>query len=100
MVRHIVMWNFKDGFTDEQNINNARKVKEELEALRALIPGIISLEVVISTLSSGNRDIVINTLFENEATLAEYQIHPEHVRVSQYVGAFVQNRTCADYYEG
>jgi hypothetical protein len=93
------MWNFKDGFTDEQNINNARKVKEELEALRTLIPGIISLEVVISTLPSGNRDIVLNSLFENELTLAEYQIHPEHVRVGQHLGTFVQNRTCADYYE-
>lgn len=81
MVRHIVMWNFKDGFTDEENIHNARSVKTQLEALSCTIPGIVSLEVITTALKSSNRNIVLNSLFENEKALENYQIHPEHVRV-------------------
>ena len=99
MVRHIVMWNFKDGFTDDENIFNANKVKDSLEALTSIIDGIISLEVIISSLKSSNRDIVLNSLFIDETALANYQIHPDHVRVSNYVGTVMMNRSCVDYFE-
>lgn len=99
MIRHIVMWNFKDGFTQEENIRNARKVKAELEGLSSTIYGIVSLEVIISTLASSNRDVVLNSLFISEEALANYQIHPDHVRVSGYVGTVMMNRSCIDYLE-
>lgn len=99
MIRHIVMWNFKEGFTSEQNIANAGKVKEGLEGLAGVIPGIIKMEVVIEALKTSNRDIVLNSLFVSRAALAAYQIHPDHVRVSEYVGTVMMNRTCIDYLE-
>jgi Stress responsive A/B Barrel Domain. len=99
MVRHIVMWNLKDGFTTDENILNANRVKESLEALTATIDGIISFEVIISPLNSSNRDIVLNSLFSDEQALANYQTHPDHVRVSNYVGTVMMNRSCIDYFE-
>lgn len=99
MVRHIVMWNFMDGFTDDENIRNAQRVKMELEDLPSSIPGIVSFEVIVSTLKSSNRDIVLNSLFEDEEVLANYQIHPDHFRVSAYVGNVMMNRSCIDYIE-
>ncbi len=99
MLRHIVAWNYKDGFTESENKENAQKVKEELEALKDIVNGIIELKVNINTLSSGNRDIILNSLFEDEKALDAYQIHPEHVRVGAFIGTVVQNRTCIDYYE-
>lgn len=99
MVRHIVAWNYKDGFTESESKENAQKVKEELEALKDIVDGIIELKVNINILSSGNRDIVLNSLFEDKKALDAYQIHPDHVRVSSFVGTVVQNRTCIDYYE-
>ena len=99
MIRHIVMWNFKDGFSREENRGNAQKVKAELESLANIIPGIVSLEVVIDALSSSSRDIALNSLFVSEKTLAAYQVHPEYVRVSQFVGTVMTNRACFDYVE-
>jgi len=99
MLRHIVTWNYKDGFTDDENKENAQKVKSELESLAQCIDEIVELKVYINELSSSNRDIVLNSSFENEETLAAYQIHPEHQRVSAYVGSVLQNRACIDYYE-
>lgn len=99
MIRHIVMWNFKEEFSDEENLRNAQKVKAELDALASTIQGIIFFEVIISTLKSGNRDIVLNSLLTDEKALAEYQVHPEHIRVSDYVGTVMKNRSCIDYIE-
>jgi hypothetical protein len=99
LVRHIVTWNYKKGFTDVENMDNALKVKSELESLIHCIDGIIELKVSINALSSSNRDIILNSLFENEETLAAYQIHPEHKRVSVFVGSVMQDRACIDYFE-
>lgn len=98
-IRHIVMWNYKSGFTNAENMANACKVKKEMEALVGIIPGIISLKVIIEALNTSNRSVVMNSLFTSEKTLAEYQIHPEHVRVSNYIGTVMMNRTCIDYLE-
>ena len=99
MVRHIVMWNFKEEFTEEQNIQNAQKIKAELEALPSKIEGVISLKVFVSTLPSGNRAVVLNSLFTDENALKNYVVHPEHVRVGALVRAAFTDRACADYIE-
>ena len=97
MLRHIVAWNYKDGFTEIENRENAMKIKSELEAMTECIDEIVELKVCINTLPSGTRDIILNSLFENEEKLAAYQIHPEHKRVAAFVGSVTQNRVCIDY---
>ncbi|MCL2382648.1 MAG: Dabb family protein [Oscillospiraceae bacterium] len=99
MVRHIVSWNYKQGFSDDENRENAIKVKNELESLKNLIEGIIEINVHINILSSSNRDIVLDSLFVDEEALQNYQVHPEHKRVGAFVGSVTQDRACIDYYE-
>ena len=99
VIRHIVTWNFKEGISDTENRQNALTVKTELENLKKVIKGIIELKVFTDALPSSNRDLVLNSLFDDEKALSEYQIHPEHKRVSAYVGTVLQNRACIDYYE-
>lgn len=99
LIRHIVSWNFKEGLTEEEKCQNGQAMKEQLEALATIIPGVISIEVRTDLLAASNRAIVLNSLFESEETLAAYQIHPEHVQVSNFVGTFAADRTCIDYVE-
>jgi len=99
MLRHIVAWNYKEGFTTSENKENAQKMKSELEALAKSIKGIIKLEVHINMLSSSNRDIVLDSLFESEEALHAYQIHPEHQKIGTYVKTITQDRICVDYLE-
>jgi len=99
MVRHIVTWSYRDGFTDKEKEEIARKIKAELEALPQSIGGIIEIKVHMNLLSSSNRDMVLNSLFESEEALSAYQIHPEHKKVSSYVRSVMQNRVCIDYDE-
>ena len=99
MIRHIVLWRFREGFTPDQNAANARRVKAELEALASVVPGIISLRVEIDALPTGNRDVMLDSLFESAEALAAYQVHPGHLRVGAYVGAVLRNRACFDFDE-
>ena len=99
MIRHIVMWNFQEKFSAEENLLNAQKIKADLEHLKEIIPGIISLTVSTKALPASNREIMLDGLYESKEALAAYQIHPEHQRVSAYVGTMLCNRSCFDYYE-
>ena len=97
MIRHIVAWNYKDGFTKSENKENALKVKSELEALVKHIGGIVELKVQVDTLPSSDKDIILNSLFQSEEALAAYLVHPEHKRVGLFVRTVMQNRVCIDY---
>ena len=97
MIQHIVSWNYADGFSSEENKDNAQKVKADLEALKQMVDGILELKVYTELLPSGNKDIVLYSLFENAECLHAYQVHPAHVRVSACVGTVMKNRVCMDY---
>jgi len=45
MVKHIVIWRLKDSAAGRGKSDNARLIKEKLEALRGRIPGLLHLEV-------------------------------------------------------
>lgn len=99
MIRHIVSWNFKEGFSPEENAAYAKKIKQDLESLRGVVPGIAELKVLIDLLPSGNVDVVLNSLFENAEALDSYQIHPEHKKAGAFIGQVMENRRCIDYVE-
>lgn len=98
MLRHIVAWDYADGFSDDKNTANAQKVKEQLEGLKSQIPEIVEIHVILNPALSSQRRIVLDSVFRDEGDLAAYQVHPEHKRVSEFVGSVTKNRVCLDYY--
>jgi len=99
MVRHIVAWNFKEGFTDIENFENATRVKNDLENLRDIIPNVIDIEVKIDLVNTSTRKIMLDSLFECDDDLAIYQVHPEHVKVVEFIKNVFTDRVCLDFYE-
>lgn len=98
MVRHLVAWNYADGFSAEENKAHAMNMKKELENLKNLMDGIISIQVYINPLDSSDADLLLDSVFVNEEALKAYVTHPEHVRVgSDFVKPFVKNRKCIDF---
>ncbi|MBL1230244.1 Dabb family protein [Enterococcus sp. BWB1-3] len=97
MIRHIVAWHFKDNFTDEEKTSLGQKIKEELEALKSVIPGIVSLEVITELLDTSTHDVVLCSLHEDEEALKAYQTHPEHIRVGGFIKSVTANRVCVDF---
>ena len=99
MVRHIVTWNHAESVPEGERAANAKRLKAELEALKNLIPGVVSITVRTDMLPSSNRALMLDSLFESREALEGYITHPEHVRAGQFVRAVTQDRACADYEE-
>lgn len=97
MIRHLVMWNFKDGLSDEEKARYAQEMKEKVEALDGLFEGVLQVKVIHTALPGSNRDVGVDDLFTDEEALQAYQVHPEHVEVGKWLSGFLQDRTCIDY---
>jgi len=99
MLKHIVMWKFKEEAEGKSREENCRYVKERLEALPAKISFIKKLEVGINGFESAMAsDLVLITEFSSKEDLDLYAVHPEHVKVSDYVTKVRSERTVVDYF--
>lgn len=99
MVRHIVAWDFREEFSDDENKMYGEEIKKELENLKDLIEGIVSIRVLTDAMFSSDADILLDSVFVDEDAYKVYQEHPEHKRVGSYVvRPRTCNRRCFDYY--
>ncbi len=99
MLKHIVMWKFKDaeGKTKDENIEI---VKNGLEALPPLIPHIKKLTFLKNQVEcERNFDALLVVETENEEELQKYKVHPEHKKVASYVAKVTENRGAVDIWE-
>jgi stress responsive alpha/beta barrel protein len=98
MIKHIVMWKLKDHAEGNDKAGNAVLVKEKLEALQNLVPGLLKLEVGLDLgLDAAAFDLVLYTEFANEQALAAYQAHPLHKAVFPFIAAVRDARHAVDY---
>ncbi len=94
MVKHIVMFDFKD---ENKKINIA-KAKVMLEALSETVPTLKKMEVGIN-FSEEERamDLSIYTEFDDREGLEAYAIHPEHLKVVAFIKTVVTGSKVSDY---
>ncbi len=98
MLKHIVLFKLKPAAEGASKEENAKKIKRDLEALKAVIPQIRHIEVGINAISSDAAyDIAIYSEFANEADLNAYAKHPEHLKVAEFVGKVRESRVVVDY---
>lgn len=98
MVKHIILWKLKDGFTDKELEEIKCGIKEGLESLQGKIPGLIEIKVNKEGLASSTADLMLDSTFESEEALKAYSKHPEHVAVADSkVRPFTAQRSCLDF---
>lgn len=98
MVKHVILWTLKEEFTEDEKKEIKKGIKEGLEGLQGKIPGLKEIKVNINGLSSSNADLMLDSTFEDEASLKGYAVHPEHVAVADgKVRPYTATRTCLDY---
>lgn len=100
MIKHVILWKLRADIPKEDIPKIKEDVKRELEGLKGKIEGLVNIEVYIGGLASSNADIMLDSVFVDEAALKGYAIHPEHVKVADnYVRPYTQVRMCLDYQE-
>lgn len=97
MVKHIIIWEFKEGLSDSENRSNAEKAKAGLEGLKGRVDGLLDVHVIIDLLPSSNGNIVLDCTLKDEESLKAYQVNPEHLKVASFVRTVTQNRKCVDF---
>lgn len=98
MVKHIILWQLKDELSDAEKRTVKAGIKEGLEALQGKIPGLLEIKVETVGLASSNADVMLYSVFEDEASLKGYAVHPEHVAVADgKVRPFTKTRLCLDF---
>lgn len=98
MVKHIILWTLKDEITGDEKIAVKKGIKEGLEGLMGKIPGLVDIKVNTEGLESSNADLMLDSTFEDEASLKGYAVHPEHVAVADgKVRPFTKTRSCLDF---
>ena len=96
MIKHVILWKLKDDLSDKKTIK--QKIKDGLEQLKDVIPGIVAIHVQTEGLATSNADLLLDSTFESEAALKAYATHPAHVDVAHNcVIPYVQTRLCLDF---
>ena len=97
MVRHVILWQFKDELSAPEREAAAAKIKAELEALTGVVPGLLSLTVATNPMETSNADLMLDSTLETAEALAGYAVHPEHVKAATYIRSVVKSRYCMDF---
>ena len=99
MVKHIILWTLKDSLSEEEKIQIKKSIKEGLESLQGVVPGVTDIKVQIDgRLSSSNADLMLECILESEEALKGYAVHPAHVAISNSrVRPFTAIRSCLDF---
>ena len=72
--------------------------RQQSTGLAGKIPGMIDIKVYIDGLSSSNTDLMLDSSFEDEASLQGYAVHPAHVEVAtNQVRPYTKIRSCFDF---
>lgn len=99
MVKHLVLFKLADEAEGNKKEENAQIIKERLEALKDLIPVIRSIKVHInhSDASPENYDIVLDSEFNTLEDVKAYAVHPEHVKVGEFISKVKTGRAAIDF---
>lgn len=98
MIKHIVMFRFKDFADGANKADNIKSLKSRLEALEDIIDEIKFFQVGINfDNSDAAYDLALCSEFESKEDLYSYQKHPEHAKVVDFVKKVCENRVVTDY---
>ena len=98
MIKHIILWQLSDELTAEEKLKTALAAKKNLEGLKGKIEGLEDIEVITGKLNGSNADMMLDSTFTTEKSLAYYSVNPLHVAVADtYVRPYIKSRSCMNF---
>ena len=91
MVKHIVLYTFKEGVDKQEAV---KLIASVLEPLVGKIPGLLHMEI---RQAFQGMDYALYSEFESKEALAAYADHPAHQEAKTHFWHFLDSRVCADY---
>ena len=98
MVKHVILWTLKDGLSDEEKASIKQGIKQGLEGLKGVVPGLTEIRVFTDPLPTSNCDVMLDSTLESFDALKGYAVHPAHVAVADgKVRPYTASRVCMDF---
>ena len=98
MVKHVIIWNLKEEFSQEEKAKIKAEMKVSLEALKGKIPGLLDIKVITNPLETSSGDVMLDSTLESKEALKNYAVHPIHVEAANTkVRPYTASRSCMDY---
>lgn len=91
MVKHIVLYTFREGVDKTQAVALIASV---LEPLVGRIPGLLKMEI---RQAYNGMDYALYSEFESKQALDEYAVHPLHQEAKTHFFHLLDSRVAADY---
>lgn len=94
MIKHVVMWKFKDDVAETDKL----EMKRQLESLKGVVPSLLQIEIGMDVVGTAvSKDMVLTTLFNSLSDLQAYADDPAHLKVVEFVKPLVAERCLVDY---
>ena len=99
MIRHIVLFRFKDQAEGRTKEENVAKTRAMLDALPEKIDWIRRTETRVNTdgASPENADLILISDFDSLEDLERYQVHPDHKAVGAFMRPLRESRAAIDF---
>jgi len=99
MIKHIVIWKFKHFDNENAKKETIEKLKILFNALPSKISEIKKLDLSTNSEKApiDNFDMVLTIDFESMEDMYAYKIHPEHIKVAEYLKSVRESRAAIDY---
>lgn len=91
MVKHIVLYNLKEGVEKDSTV---KMIASLLEPLVGQIPGLLHLEI---RRTYNGMDYALYSEFESKESLSSYAVHPLHLAAKEHFFHLLDSRVAADY---
>ena len=96
MVKHVILWRLRRDHDEDDMMNKIAYCKEAFSRLKGVIPGLVSIKLHTNPLTSSNCDLMLDSVFEDEAAYIAYKNAPEHLAVASVIRPLVAERICMD----
>lgn len=98
MINHVVLFKLKQFNTNEEKQEILNQFEAKLLALKNYIPELKYIEVGKNyQIETASYDLCLITHFESIADLDIYRVHPEHLKVVDFVKEITVDRAAVDF---
>lgn len=99
MVKHIVMFRFRDDVSESVRTAAREAFKSGIEALPQTITFIRNVHVGFNINPDEKWDICLDSTFDNLDDVRKYSVHPAHKAVASALMKHIGERACVDFDE-
>jgi excinuclease UvrABC helicase subunit UvrB len=99
MIKHIVLFKFKEELQDAEKDRKLKTIKSALEDLTKKVEALNKMEVGINCNPNEKYDMALTSEFASMEGLEKYASHPDHLEVAAVIREILDERACVDYEE-